>query len=90
MMEADRRVVRERIDALMSFDGSPHIGAIRAKTLVIGAADDAIVPAFLQEELSAALPRPALTMLEGGGHFFPVTRTEEFVPALRSFTLGLS
>lgn len=87
--ESERRVVQERIDALLAFDGSPDIGSIRCPTLVVGAPDDAIVPAFLQEELGAALPRGRLVMLDGGGHFFPVTRMPAFVAALRGFASEL-
>jgi len=73
-----RQVVRERIDALMSFDGSADIGAAAMPVLVLGARDDMIVPAFLQEELAAALPGARKTMLESGGHFFPVSRPDAF------------
>jgi aminoacrylate hydrolase len=84
-----RRIVRERIDALMAFDGSASIGTIACPVLVTGACDDMIVPAFLQVELAAALP-PArrVVMYEDGGHFFPVTRTVDFVRDLAAFAKG--
>ncbi|MGA0597805.1 alpha/beta fold hydrolase [Enterovirga sp. CN4-39] len=84
--EDARRVVRERIDALVSFDGSAWISSIPCPTLVLGARDDVIVPAFLQEELAAALPGdPQVVMYPDGGHFFPVTRTEQFLLDLVAF-----
>jgi aminoacrylate hydrolase len=46
--------------------------------LVLGARDDMIVPAFLQEELAAALPGSRKTMLDTGGHFVPVSRPDAF------------
>lgn len=73
-----QQVVRERIDALISFDGSADLGAIVMPVLVLGARDDMIVPAFLQEELAAALPGSRKTMLDTGGHFFPVARPDAF------------
>lgn len=73
-----RQVVRERIDALLSFDGSDHVAAITMPVLVLGTRDDMIVPAFLQEELAAALPGARKTMLDSGGHFFPVSRPDAF------------
>jgi aminoacrylate hydrolase len=83
--EAAKRIVRERIDALLAFDGAAAAGDIRAPKLVIGARDDVIVPAFLQEELAAALMQPRLAMLPDGGHFFPVSRTDAFLAALTPF-----
>lgn len=73
-----QQVVRERIDALMSFDGSADVGALVMPVLILGARDDMIVPAFLQEELAAALPGSRKTLLDTGGHFFPVARPDAF------------
>lgn len=73
-----RQVVRERIDALLSFDGSADIAALTLPTLVLGARDDMIVPAFLQEDLAAALPGARKILLDSGGHFFPVSRPDAF------------
>lgn len=73
-----RQVVRERIDALLSFDGSGDIGSLVMPTLVLGARDDMIVPSFLQEELAAALPGGRKILLDSGGHFFPVSRPDAF------------
>lgn len=71
-------VMRERIDALLSFDGSAEAAALAMPILVLGARDDMVVPAFLQEELAAALPGCAKTMLDSGGHLFPVSRPDAF------------
>lgn len=86
-----RRVVRERIDALLAFDGSAWISSLACPALVLGARDDAIVPAFLQEELAAALPpgREVITYPDGG-HFFPVTRTRDVVRDLAAFADALA
>lgn len=73
-----RRVVHERIDALLAFDGSADADALAMPLLVLGARDDLIVPAFLQEELAAALPSPTLILLDSGGHFFPNSRPDAF------------
>jgi len=73
-----QQVVRERIDALMAFDGSADVAALVMPVLILGARDDMIVPAFLQEELAAALPGARKTMLDSGGHFFPVARPDAF------------
>lgn len=89
--DAARRVVRERIDALLAFDGSDRAASIACPILVMGARDDAIVPAFLQDDLAAALPTGRqVLMYEDGGHFFPVTRTDEFVRDLAIFAKTLA
>lgn len=73
-----RQVVRERIDALRSFDGSAWSASLTLPILILGARDDMIVPAFLQDELAAGLPGARKTMLDTGGHFFPISRPDAF------------
>ncbi|WP_082613286.1 alpha/beta fold hydrolase [Bosea sp. Root483D1] len=73
-----KQVVRERIDALRAFDASGWAGEIELPTLILGARDDLIVPAFLQEELAAAMPGARKTLLDSGGHFFPISRPDAF------------
>jgi aminoacrylate hydrolase len=73
-----RQVVRERIDALVTFDGSATAGTLAMPVLILGARDDMIVPAFLQEELAAAMPGARKTLLDSGGHFFPVSKPDAF------------
>ncbi|TCR67202.1 alpha/beta fold hydrolase [Bosea sp. BK604] len=76
--DEERQVVQERIDALLAFDGSGDIASLAMPALILGARDDMIVPAFLQEELAAALPGARKTMLDSGGHFFPISRPDAF------------
>jgi len=90
MTPAQQGVVAERIDAILKFDRSGEIGAIRLPMLIQGAEDDLIVPAFLQREQARALPSAELYMFRTGGHFFPVTRVEEFVGVLTRFAASLS
>ena len=70
-----QEVTAERIDAILKFDRSGEIGAIRLPMLIQGAEDDLIVPAFLQREQARAFPGATVHMFRTGGHFFPVTRT---------------
>ena len=72
----------ERIDAIMAFDRSADVTHIKVPVLNIGARDDLIVPAFLQEELAALMPGSTLHLLEDGGHFFPTTRIAGFTGAV--------
>lgn len=80
---AAQRIIAERLDALIAFDRSAELARIQVPTLVLGAQDDLIVPAFLQEELANMLPKAQRHFLSAGGHFFPVTRT----PLFTSFVL---
>lgn len=74
----ERQVMRERIDALRSFDGSAWSAGLTLPVLILGARDDMVVPAFLQDELAAGLPGARKTMLDTGGHYFPVSRPDAF------------
>lgn len=74
--------VTERIHALLAFDGGEDASTLPGPVLVQGALDDMIVPAFLQDELAAAIPHAAYHAFPDGGHLFPVSRTREFVQAL--------
>ena len=71
-----QKIVAERIAALLAFDRSSEISGITVPTMIQGAKDDLIVPAFLQRELSSLLPKAHLAMLPSGGHFFPESRTQ--------------
>lgn len=81
----ERRVVSERIEALLAFDGLSALAAITMPTLILGVEDDMIVPAFLQRELAAALPNAQLVMLNDGGHFYPVSRPGDFVSHVKTW-----
>lgn len=72
----------ERIGALLAFDGSGHAGSYAGPTLVQGASDDLIVPAFLQDQLAASIGHARQLTFATGGHFFPISRTAEFVSTL--------
>lgn len=81
----DIAIIEERIDALMAFDGRDLISALTMPTLIVGAEDDAIVPAFHQRDIAGRVSGSQITMLPQGGHFFPVTMTEAFVNSLTRF-----
>lgn len=73
-----KQIVRERIGALRAFDASGWAGEIAAPTLILGTRDDMIVPTFLQEELAVAMPGARKTLLDTGGHYFPISRPDAF------------
>lgn len=77
-----QEVIAERIAAILGFDRTAEIGRLSLPVLVNGAEDDQIVPAYLQRELAAAIPGAELRMLPSGNHFYPLTRTTEFLADL--------
>jgi aminoacrylate hydrolase len=78
-------VIAERIAALLAFDRLRDMPVLRPPAIVIGAEDDQVVPPYLQRELAAALPGARMAMLARGGHFFPISRLEEFMGILKTW-----
>jgi pimeloyl-ACP methyl ester carboxylesterase len=89
MTPAQQAIVAERIRAILQYDRSTEVGRIAVPQLIQGAEDDLIVPAFLQRELARALPRAETYFFQNGGHFFPITRTDEFVATLTRWAAAL-
>lgn len=77
-----QRIVQERIDALLNFDRSADLHKIKQPVLILGARDDVLVPAFLQESLGKLISQADIHIFSHGAHFFPVTRTEAFFQTL--------
>lgn len=82
---AQQAVVAERIAAILAFDRAADVHRITVPTMVQGAEDDLIVPAFLNRELAALIAHAELQMFPTGGHMYPITRTEAFVAAVTKF-----
>ena len=78
--------LRLRVEAIRSFDMGPHLGAVRTRTLVVGAVDDVLVPVGQSERLSA-IPGSRLWRTTGG-HACTVVNPEEFNATLQAFLLG--
>lgn len=86
--QAQQDVIAERIRALLAFDGTRDVAHLPQPTLIVGAEDDLIVPSFLQGELAGKLPSAAVHVFPSGGHFFPVTRAEEFAALVLELPAG--
>ncbi|HVL35297.1 MAG TPA: alpha/beta hydrolase [Burkholderiales bacterium] len=74
-----------RLDAILAFDRSAHLGRIRAPTLVVCAADDAVVPLGHSRRIAAGIRGATLRVLPDGGHFPQVTRTDAYNSLLIEF-----
>lgn len=81
----DAEVVLRRIAAIQRFDRKSELHRIGAPTLVIGARDDAITPAYFSEELGHLIPNATTVILPQGGHLFPQAFPEPFLESVLSF-----
>jgi aminoacrylate hydrolase len=78
-------IASDRIDAILAFDRTSQLGSIRIPTLVMGARDDGLTPAYFSEELARTIPGARLVLLETGGHACSRTMTSEFDRHVLSF-----
>jgi aminoacrylate hydrolase len=78
-------IVASRIDAMLAFDRTGELGRIKTPTLVIGAEDDIVTPAYFSEELARLIPAAEIKIFPRGGHFLTHVRTREFNNAVLPF-----
>lgn len=67
-----------RLNAVMTHDLRHRLGEIRVPTAVLCARDDQITPEPMSVELARLIPGAALTILPEGGHFCPLTVSENY------------
>ncbi len=79
-----------RIDAGLAFDRTGALGQITTPTLVIGARDDHLTPAYYSEELAAAIPNAELVIFERGAHCCSQVVPDQFNEVLARFLLAHS
>ena len=88
MTPTQQDVVAERIAAILEFDRAKDVHKITVPTLVQGAEDDLIVPAFLNRELASLISQAELQMLPTGGHMYPITRADAFITGVTKFAMA--
>ena len=71
-------IVAARIDAMLAFDRTSDLTRIKSPTLVIGAEDDIVTPAYYSEELARLIPGAEVKIFPRGGHYFNQVRAREF------------
>lgn len=81
---SDLETIHARIEMLLGYSRVDQLHRISCRTLVVGAQDDGIVPFIHALELQKLIPRAELIELSGG-HFTPVTRTQEYARILNEF-----
>ena len=78
-------VAASRIDAILAFDRTERLGQIKTPTLVVGAEDDLVTPAYFSEELARLIPAAEIKIFPRGGHAFAQVRAREFNQAVLPF-----
>jgi aminoacrylate hydrolase len=85
-------VAASRIDAILAFDRTEQLSRIKTPTLVVGAEDDIVTPAYFAEELARLIPAAEIKIFPRGGHAVNQVRAREFnqavLPFLSSHTPG--
>jgi 3-oxoadipate enol-lactonase len=74
-----------QVAASLSHDTLSRLGAIRAPVLVVGGAEDILVPPARQQELAAGIPGARLHVVEGVGHSVNLEGQLTFNPIVRAF-----
>jgi pimeloyl-ACP methyl ester carboxylesterase len=71
-------------------DRTSELGAIRCPTLVIGGAEDQLVPRHEIERMAAAIPGAKLAMIPGAGHLSHLEAPTAFAAEVNAFLDGLA
>lgn len=77
--------LRRRIAALLAFDATPHLGAVRLPSLIVAARDDVLVPSSMSAQLAAAITASTLHVAPWGAHAVNVTEPDSFNSILLDF-----
>jgi aminoacrylate hydrolase len=85
---APLEIVESRIDAMLAFDRTTELGRIKTPTLVIGAEDDLVTPAYFAEELARLIPGAEIKLFPRGGHFLTQVQAREFNNAVLPFLVS--
>src|SRR5258708_38663496 len=78
-------IAASRIDAILAFDRTEQLSRIKTPTLVVGAEDDIVTPAYFSEELARRIPGAEIKIFPRGVHAFTQGRPREFTQAVLPF-----
>jgi len=78
-------IMESRIDAICAFDRRDRMKDVMAPTLVVVAADDAVTPRYLSDQLAAGIPGAEQVVLPTGGHFLMQILVDEYNAAVGGF-----
>jgi pimeloyl-ACP methyl ester carboxylesterase len=78
LMGAGRQELAAAYACCREFDARDRLGAVEIPALVVAAAEDALMPVWLSEELANGLPMAHMVVVEGSGHLLPMERPKAF------------
>jgi len=84
------RGLAEILSALEGLDLTPHLGAIRSPTLIVGAEGDRTFPPEHARALAAGIPGARLEIVPGGSHGLIVEQSERVLEILLDFLRSLA
>jgi aminoacrylate hydrolase len=73
---------------MLAFDRTSELGRIKTPTLVIGAEDDLVTPAYFSEELARLIPEAEVKIFPRGGHYLTEVQAREFNNAVLPFLVA--
>lgn len=79
------RGLAQQVAAVAGFDARSRLGAIRARTLVLGGALDLLFPTADALAFAQAIPRATFASIEGGAHSFPIEAPQELTRRVLAF-----
>jgi aminoacrylate hydrolase len=74
-----------RIDMFLAFDPGDALATIATPTLLASSRDDSLVPAYLTQQLAAAIPGARVREVEWGAHAFTAVTPDVFNDMLLGF-----
>lgn len=86
LMAAD--AYSHQIEAILEHDTLSRLGAVRAPTLVLGAAEDVLTPLNLSREIAEAIPGARFQVLPQGNHAVQIEDPDAFNDAVLRFLGG--
>ncbi len=94
VMELERRaletvgpveILTARLDMMLAHDRTDEIAHIVKPALVIGTVDDATIPYYFAEDLSATIPGAQMMLFDDGGHYSYRRHPEKWNTAIEAF-----
>lgn len=83
--EDGSEILASRIEALLAHDTRQVLPRLSQPAHIVCANDDRVTPPHLSRELERLMSGATLSILDGGGHFAPRTRSEAWLGAVEPF-----
>jgi len=74
-----------QLAAITGFDAEARVSQIQAPTLVVGCAEDRVMPVENSRFLAERIPNARLVVLKGCGHLCPIEKAQEFNEVVLEF-----